>query len=271
MIYFFYGPDSYRRNEKLKSTLAEYRKKYPVSDLAVIDLEDEPDNWMKARDFLNQPSMFVDSKVLVIKESGAVSPTGEGKEWLRVLKSNLEAPRTFVLISDAKKPLKAFGFLVEPPSKTEFFGELDGRLLEVFVNKETARLGLKLDGNALSFLLGYLAGVSERSWVAVRELERIALAGFPDPVGFADLKKITSAASSDEVFEVAREISWSRNRTSKMGLLEKLLLQKKEPAHIFNSLAYQAKGMEIVRFADYDAAIKSGNMDYEEALLDFVL
>ncbi len=94
MIYFFYGPDSYRRNQKLNFSIVEYRKKHPAADLAVFDLEEEPDDWMKARDFLNQPSMFVDSKVLVVKNSGEVKE----KEWLKVLKSKLETPRTFVFI-----------------------------------------------------------------------------------------------------------------------------------------------------------------------------
>ena len=70
MIYFLYGPDSYRRNQKLKSSLDGYRKKYPTGDIMAVDLEENPDDWTKARDFLNQPSMFVDSKVLIVKESG---------------------------------------------------------------------------------------------------------------------------------------------------------------------------------------------------------
>ena len=70
MIYFLYGPDSYRRNQKLKSSLEGYKNKYPTGDIMAVDLEENPDDWAKARDFLNQPSMFVDSKVLIVKESG---------------------------------------------------------------------------------------------------------------------------------------------------------------------------------------------------------
>ena len=46
---------------------------------------------------------------------------------------------------------------------------------------------------------------------------------------------------------------------------------EKEAAYIFNSLAYIAKGKDIVRMADYDVAVKSGNLEYEEALTDFVI
>ena len=267
MIYFFYGPDSYRRNQKLNSSIAEYKKKHPTTDLAAFDLREEPEDWMKARDFLSQPSMFVDSKVLVLKNSGEVTEKG----WIKTLKSELETPRTFVFISDEKKPLKAFEFLLESPVKKDLFGELEGRLLEMFVKKEAAARNIVFEKSALDFLLGYLASVPERSWIAVSELEKISLAGFTQPIGFGDLKKMISQGPNDEVFNIARQIAWSRNWMERTGLLEKLLLQKKEPAYIFNSLAYSVRGKELVRLADYDAAIKSGQLDYEEALLDFVL
>ena len=57
---------------------------------------------------------------------------------------------------------------------------------------------------------------------------------------------------------------------TKISTLERLLAEKGDGAKIFNVLAYQKKE-HIVQFADYDVAIKSGKIDYEEALLDFVL
>ncbi|MEK7169394.1 MAG: hypothetical protein AAB700_00980 [Patescibacteria group bacterium] len=270
MIYFLYGPDSYRRNQKLKSSLDGYRKKYPTGDIMAVDLEENPDDWTKARDFLNQPSMFVDSKVLIVKESGDV-PEKEEKNWIKVLKSELETAHTFIFVSNAKKPLKAFEFLLKPPAKSDFFGELDGGLLEAFVKKEAATRGLEFEKSAWDFLLNCLSSVAERSWVAVAELEKISLSGFSQPIKSSDLKKIISPVLDDQVFEAARKISWSRSWAEKLGLLESLFLQKKEAAYIFNSLAYIAKGKDIVRMADYDVAVKSGNLEYEEALLDFVL
>lgn len=271
MLYYFYGPDSYRRNQKLNSSVAEYRKKHPVSDMAVFDFEESPEDWIKAKDFLSQPSMFVDSKVLVVKNSNDVPPAGGGKEWIKVLKSNLETDRIFVLVSDAKKPLKAFEFLLEPPAKNDFFGELDDRLLEIFVKKEATARGITFEKNAEDFFLGYLSALDERSWVAINELEKISLLGPVQPVKLDDLKKIIVSASNDEVFKAARQIMWSRDWVQKIRVLERLLLQKKEAAYIFNSLAFLAKGREIIKMADYDVSIKSGNLDYEEALLDFIL
>ncbi|MGC9610667.1 MAG: DNA polymerase III subunit delta [Minisyncoccia bacterium] len=271
MIYFLYGPDSYQRNEKLNSAIAEYRKKYPESDMASFDLREEPDNWVKAKDFLNQPSMFVDSKVLIIKESGAVPAAGGEKDWIKTLKSGLELPRTFIFISDASKPLKAFEFLTQSPSRDQFFGELEERELESFVKAEATVKKITFERNSLDFFLGYLSAARERSWIAVNELEKIRLMNPPQPVNLADLKKIIISGFKDEVFDVARSIMWSRTWMEKLKLLERLFIQKKEPAYVFNSLAVLAKGDELIKLADYDVSVKSGNLEYEEALLDFIL
>ncbi len=254
----------------MKSSLAEYRKKHPTGDIMAVDLEENPNDWAKARDFLNQPSMFVDSKVLIVKESGEIAEKEE-KNWIKVLKSELETAHTFVFISNAKKPLKAFEFLLKPPAKIDFFGELDRRLLEIFVKKEAEVRGLEFEKSALDFFLGCFSSLTERSWVAIAELEKISLFGLSRPIKINDLKNIIGPVQDDQVFEVARKISWSRSWAEKLGLLESLFLQKKEAAYIFNSLAFIAKGKDIVRMADYDVAVKSGNMEYEEVLLDLVL
>ena len=50
------------------------------------------------------------------------------------------------------------------------------------------------------------------------------------------------------------------------------LLETDEPAKIFNMLSAFAKAPEEkIKMADYDVAIKSGKLEYEEALLDLVI
>ena len=267
MIYYFYGPDSYRRNKNLRSSIAEYRKKYPAADIAIFDLEESPDDWIKAKDFIGQPSLFVDSKVAVIKESGSVSE----KEWIKTLKSELESPRTFLLIADSKKPLKAFSFLIEAPAKSQFFGELEGNLLEAFVKSEAAARGLKFKPDTLGYFLKAVSGEASRSWAAANELDKLSFMKLGQPLALEDLRGVLNLKSNDEVFSSAREMMYARDKGKKIGILENLFLQKKEAAYIFNSLAFIARGKDLIRLADYDVSVKSGNLEYEEALLDFVL
>ncbi|PIP30041.1 hypothetical protein COU12_01435 [Candidatus Jorgensenbacteria bacterium CG10_big_fil_rev_8_21_14_0_10_54_38] len=291
MLVFLYGPDGYRRTENLRALVAEYRAKYPMLDLLSVDLEDTPDDWMRARDFLNQPSMFAGKKMLVARGGGHI----DEKRWIKALKKELAAENTLVLISDGEKPLKALAFLLklEKPSRSQEFKELEGRVLELFMRREAEARDLKFSPDALSFFLSYLSACPDRSARAVNELDRFALAlravgpelrsvgaydpedwpeaGFPVPVSLVCAEELIWWTPSEEVFQVARRMLSSRkNIRQNLALLERLLATN-DGARIFNSMAYQAGGEAAERFADYDISIKSGGLEYEEALTEFVI
>ena len=275
MVIFLYGPDSYRRNKKLKELIQAYQKKYTEFDMFSCDLESEPDSWLKVKAFLNQPSMFVDSKIAVIKESGAV-PTASGeKEWIKTLKTYLKtssaSQQTFILISDKKSPKKAFNFLLKEPVRSQAFEELKSGFLEKFLEKEAESYNLTFNSQAWQFFCSYIASEDNRSWLSHNELEKLVLAGFPKPISLDNLKSIIHWRMREEIFLVAGQILKAGNTGQKLKILERLLLQKGAPAYIFNSLAYQASGRAILELADYDISVKSGGLEYEEALTDFVL
>lgn len=267
MVIYLYGPDSYRRQKKLQALLSEYKKKYPNLDLFSVDLEDEPKDWEKVRDFLNQPSMFVDSKVAVVKNPGEAKE----KEWTKTVKLFLKEEKTFLIFSEEKKPLKDFHFLLEPPARVQEFGILEGRPLEVFVREEAKARGIEFAPDALRFFLEFLGSEEERSWVTIAELDKLSLLGNKKPFSREELEAHVNYSLKFEVFRVTREMLSTRNWKERIALLERLFLQREAGAYIFNSLAYGAYGNELIALADYDVAVKSGKMEYEEALLRFTL
>lgn len=236
-----------------------------------IDLEDSPDNWTKVRDFLNQPSMFVDSKLVVVKEIGVVPRTGGEKEWAKVLKNYLETPKTFILISDEKAPRSVFKFLLKEPVKSQVFLELEGSTLEAFLKKEATERNLSFDPKAWRFFCSYITSQEQKSWLAVNELEKLALAKFNQPISLDNLRLVVRWHAKEKTFLMAGQILRTGDFREKLRALEQLFLQKEAPAYIFNSLAYQAKGEAVLKLADYDVSIKSGGLEYEEALTDFCL
>ncbi|MFB6212896.1 MAG: hypothetical protein ABEI53_03745, partial [Candidatus Magasanikbacteria bacterium] len=58
---------------------------------------------------------------------------------------------------------------------------------------------------------------------------------------------------------------------SQVETLERLINRGETNSHVFNLLGYQAKGKSARKLADLDVKIKSGKLDYEEALLSFLL
>lgn len=266
MVIFLYGTDSYRRKNKLRELVQNYKNKYEETDLLSIDLEDEPESWIRGRDFLGQPSLFLSSKVLIVKEAVSV----EEKEWLAVLKKELETQKNFVLISDKKEPPPKFGFLLEKPSVFQHFPELEGAALDLFLKNEAARRGLDFRSEAYRRLYKFIIGRKERSWVAVNELEKLSLLKAEKPISEEDIEKTVRLEDEEDVSEAVGVIL-SRDSRTRLGFLEKLFLQKEETVRIFNSLAYQARGENLKRLSDYDVAVKGGKLGYEEALTDFVI
>jgi DNA polymerase III delta subunit len=265
MIIYLYGPDSYQRGQKLKELIEAYRKKYNQVDMLGVDLEENPDLWLKAKDFLRQPSLFLENKVLVVKESNIP----EEKEWIQALKAELQNPKTFILISDTGSPKKVFKFLVEEPTKHQFFGELKGATLTPFLEKEVRRRGLRFEPSAWRYFQTYIDSSEEKSWLAVAELDKLRLLVSEKPITINDLKQITPPSLKENSFPFQNLIS--SNIAKRLAALENLFLDKEPPVYIFNALAFRASGQRAVDLAQYDVAIKSGRLGYEEALTVFAI
>jgi len=276
MIIFLHGPDSYRRNLKLKEVVGSYRKKYRDADIQMFDFSaeggsasggDEPDDWIKAKDFLAQPSMFTASKVAVLKEGTSV----DEKKWIETLKSYLKSGKIFVILSDSKKPAAKLSFLLKPPVKCQEFGELAGVKLTAFLKKEATVRNLRFSALAWQDFVSYIASVKNRSQIAINELEKIKLAGFGQPVGVDELGLVIPERSTEEMFRVVWRFLNAKEPVKKLAFLEELMARDESPDHVFNFLASLAKGKTAEDFADYDVMRKSGKIEIEEALLSWAL
>lgn len=271
MLIYLYGKDSYRRQKKLSSILDSYKKKHQNSDVETFNLEEDESEWQEAKDFLRQPSMFSDSKIVVVKEGTKV----DKKSWTSVLKEYKDKKDAFILITDSsKKPKKKFKFLIEEDEniRSQKFKELKGKSLKAFVYKLFKEEGVRLDKKAESFFLSYLEAHDSKSWLAVNEIKKISLSGFDNPVSLTDVEKLISWIPKGKMFNETRKLFRSGASPGlKLPVLEKLISRNESNPHVFNMLGVQAKGQSNSILADLDIKIKSGQLEYEEALLDFVL
>ncbi len=278
MIILLHGEDSYGRERKLKDLVREYRSKHVAADLLSADLDDDPGAWVKVRDFLSQPSLFVDSKIAVIRGGASVNEKG----WAAALRSELESARTFIVISDQGTPLRALAFLLKPPVLQQTFPLLEGSTLSTFVRKEAAVRKLAFAGEGLRFFLEYVTGYDadpgdprkkrgmDRGWLIINELEKVRLAGFEEPISEEDLRSLLRWSADSALFSIAGKIL--RGSTPGMKLISlETALRRNDAPHVFNLVSYQASGALATSLAHYDISIKSGGLEYEEALTSFAL
>jgi DNA polymerase III delta subunit len=267
MVVLLHGPDTYRRGRKLRELLAAFNAKYAHADVLAVDLEEDADAWERARDFIVQPSLFSPAKALVVKESGVVTEVA----WRKVLKYHKDDERFFLFVSDTVKPAKLFLFLTEPPAKVQEFPELTGRALSVFVRDTATRAGVTLSPEAARGLVARFEGREGASWSVAHELEKLALAGLPEPISVEEVRRVMAPDDAPEVSSGARVLLGNAPLLKKLLTLESILVAGVAPSYLFNSLAYQARGNQVVRLAELDVSVKSGGLEYEEALTEFVL
>jgi DNA polymerase III delta subunit len=268
MIIFLYGPDDYRRAEKKRSVIAEFVKKRGDLGLATFDLE-EKTALEALTEFLKTQSLFESAKLAVLENAFEL----EAPKLSKLLKPFLEEKNSTILIVEKDKPVKALAFLIDKPAISQKFETLTGAEWLSFVNAAAKEKGAKLSLPAARFLADVYQG---NSWGLVTELEK--LRGLKKENGGEN--KNNGAIERADLDQFDLEVApnyWglinglkSYDLKNRLYALETMLALSDPPAKIFNILASQW-AEKTPHMAEYDLAVKSGKVDYEEALVDLLV
>jgi DNA polymerase III delta subunit len=260
MIIFLYGPDDYRRSEKKRSIIAEFSKKRSEIGLGVFDLE-EKKALTDLDGFLRTQSIFETAKLAVLENAFEL----DAPKLAKLLKPFVEEKNITILIAEKDKPVRALAFLLEKPVLAQKFETLAGAEWTAFIMAEAKRKDMRLTLAAAQFLGTVYDG---NTWGLMTEIEK--LRGFKSG-GVVDKKDLDIFD-----FEVAPNywglINGLKNYDIKNRLyaFETMLAANDPPAKIFNILASQWQE-KTPHMAEYDLAVKSGKVDYEDALVDLLI
>ncbi len=271
MIIFLYGPDDYRRSEKKRSIIAEFRKKRSELGLGIFDLE-EKTALESLSEFLKTQSIFETAKLAVLENAFEL----DTPKLAKLVKPFIEEKNITILIAEKDKPLKALASLLEKPVLVQKFEQLAGAEWTAFILAEAKKNDVKLTPAAAQFLGTIYDG---NTWGLITEIGK--LSGFKKGAAGVGV----GAAAGDLIdkkdldifdFEVAPNywglINGLKNYDIKNRLyaFETMLAANDPPAKIFNILASQWQE-KTPHMAEYDLAVKSGKVDYEEALVDLLI
>ena len=247
---YLYGLDSYRRTRALREKILEpYLVKYPDASVARFDFE-EADMLTQFQDFVSSGSLFAKVKLVIAYNVEEVT-----KEIMPILKNLVEDKSTTAVIVSEKKLAKAFDFLLQDPVKTYEFELLEGATFAGFLKQEVSEQGLAVSDEVIKHVAQTYQG---NTWGAVTELQKIRYGS-----------NLETVSATPEFFPLMQSLK-SMAPASRLKALF-YVLETIEPAAAFNVLATLVSGGDKIKMADYDVAIKSGKLEYEEALTDFVL
>ena len=285
MIIFLYGSDDYRRELKKREIVAEFRGRRTDLGLGIFSAEGGSASggdflWLEEfREFLINQSLFQTAKMAVgsglfeTLDSSFVK-TAAGKDFINILKGVLENKNITVLISEKDKPVKALDFLLKAPVLVQAFEILKGKEWESFVRAEVKKREINISPDGARFLAQVYEG---DTWRLITELDKIQFLGGRE-IQIKDLEDL-GVEQAPNFWGLILGFK-SRDVAARLWALEKVFGTNDPPAKIFNILAYQlpsfAKASEGEArknwsMAEYDLMVKSGKIEYEEALVDLMI
>ncbi len=251
MLIHLYGPDAYRRKQKLQEIVSAYEKKHSALTRGVFYL-DETEALDRLRLFLGSQSLF-DAAKLAVVYGLADAPS----EFPKFLKTFLQHTTTTIVAISEKKLGKEFAFLLKKPSISQSFDPLTASALSAFIKTESEHRGLALTADMLRYIS---QAFQSDTWRIVTEIEKLSLGG--------EAGQATAAIPA--FFPLVQSFKNGRSVESRLVALG-YLLESGDPAAVFNITASIADSRLKIKMADMDVAIKSGKLEYAEALTDLAL
>ena len=259
MIIFFNGPDDYRREEGKNRVIAEFIKKHSRFGVESFDLEYEEARAL-FMEFLRNESIFTEQRLAVLTNPLTVAEDEKVRTELQKIASR---DGITALLSTSDDPPKTMDFLFGKTVLHRRFVYFKGPGWNEFIRSEAGKRGMQLEIGAIGLLAEVYLG---NTWGLITELDKVSCLG-------GSIKKEALDSLGLEVLpDYWTTFSGLKSRTiaPRIMALERLFQLNEPPLKIFNILASQWKE-KTKEMAEYDFAVKSGKMDYEEALLDLAI
>lgn len=259
MLIFLHGADSYRRIQKLNEVVEAFRKKQSNLSHERFDLNDE-EEFSKFQHFAGNRSIFNPVRLAVLDHFDKLT-VGNLKELKVILKNDHQNEDLIIVLNSTNKPT-GFTALLKKPTKVQDFPALKDTEINSFIKETAKSLEFPIDTSTTRALI---QAFGNNSWGIVTELERMALTQARAP--------LSMEKPADNFFPLVNTLKYGRSLRDRLVALEMILSDRKDdPAKVFNMLAYRLRSQEEANLlADYDVAIKSGKLEYEEVLLDYAL
>lgn len=241
MLFFLYGPDSFRRREKLNEYVAAYQAKNKSSfSLFRLDGADE--------DFLSEfcgsiesRSMFGGKKLIIAE--GVFGASKDVREKLREILENgrnyFSGEEIFVFFSDddADRRENFFKYLIKH-SRVYVFEQLRGAHFEEWLKERAKRKNIILDGGAMASLISLTDNDSAR---LESELDKLSLFKPEGKIEATDVSEVVLGTGFD-FFGLLDAFSAGDGKNFLLEA-ERALLEGENPVGLISALAGQARNV----------------------------
>jgi hypothetical protein len=265
MIVYLHGSDTYRRLRKLQDIVADFRRRNPNG--AVRMFENATESLEEFYAFFSSRSLFPVSALGVFTHAFRTGglhalPAARRKELAVRIRALHDDALSFLIFVEDKAPPKEFSFIGKEPARVQAFDPLSPSAAASFLARELERYGTTVPAARVSQVV---REYREDTWGALNALIPL---GFLSSASATQRLDETISRAAVNPFPFLRALQ-DHSLSQRLYALEYLLSCGEDAAKLFALMSYQ-QGVTI-RFADYDASLKAGGLDYDEALLDAVI
>ena len=213
MIYFLYGPDTYRSREKLKELIAKNQTGFNVERIngAKIDA-DELNKYISTHDLFSQ------KKFLVIENMADKNNKLQENiiNFLKKLKFN---ELDFLIFYDSQVDKRSIIFKVLNSKADEIyaFDLLKPAEMEVWLQKKCQAINLNINKNNLKKLS---VALGDDTWLAMSELQKLKAYTNGEEVQYEDIDKMVRGKLDDDIFKLTDMIANNNNKSQALKLLK---------------------------------------------------
>ena len=213
MIYFLYGPDTYRSREKLKELIAKNQTGFNVERIngAKIDA-DELNKYISTHDLFSQ------KKFLVIENMADKNNKLQENiiNFLKKLKFN---ELDFLIFYDSQVDKRSIIFKVLNSKADEIyaFDLLKPAEMEVWLRKKCQAINLNINKDNLKKLS---VALGDDTWLAMSELQKLKAYTNGEEVQYEDIDKMVRGKLDDDIFKLTDMIANNNNKSQALKLLK---------------------------------------------------
>lgn len=247
MLYFFFGPDSLRAQEKVTAIREKFLAKNPTgSGLSQVDFAElkSQQGWANFEQALGARGLFFEKQLIIVQEALVEGGEERDKILTKLKEDNLAQDADRVLVfwekGAPKTNLKLFKFLKEQANCQEF-ALLMGVKLEHWVIAEIKKDNPQ--GNivpaALKKLLAYTGG---DPLLLRKEIEKLVTYRSGESISESDVELLVRAKIDDNIFATIEALS-AGNKKRSLELLHQQIESGADPLYILAMYVYQFRNL----------------------------
>ncbi|MEK7664593.1 MAG: DNA polymerase III subunit delta [Patescibacteria group bacterium] len=259
MIIFLYGEDTYRSRQKLNE-IVEHYKKIHKSGLNLIYIDAEKDNFNDLTDSLKIISMFLEKKLIVLKNIFSNQGLQEG--FLKEINKLRETKDIIVVFEEEKVDARNKLFkALKKEAKCQEFNLLKGIALLNWIKNEFKKNNAKADFGIEGIILNY---IGNNLWQIKNEIKKLADFKAGSPIKKEDIDLLIRPKIENDIFKTIDALAL-KNKKQALSFLYKHIEQGDNIFYLISMIAYQFKNLLIIKELQeqqnpYSAIVKKSNL-----------